>query len=108
MNVNIYNVVAAVLEADTSLTAQEKEKILAVCRHPVEFAKPEERKVPKLLNTKAAAKMLGISRCTFWRMTREGQIPAITLRADGRPLYNIDDIQAFLDEQKQKPDRCSE
>ena len=107
MNVNVYSAVAAMLDADASLTTQDKEKILAVCRHPNEFLKSEQRIVPQLLNTTAAAKAMGISRCTLWRMTTEGRLRAIRFRPDGSARYDLDDILALINEQKRGGDVCS-
>ena len=100
MNINVYNAILAIMEADVSLTANDKEKILAVCRHPNEFTKPEERKLPQLISIKMAAKLLDASRTTIWRMTLEGRLPAIRFRANGSPRYDLDDIWAIIEKEK--------
>jgi hypothetical protein len=99
----VYNAIAAIIETDSSLNAQDREKILAVCRHPTEFPKSEERRIPQLLGITAAAKTLCISRSTLWRMTRDGQIRVIRLRVDGSPRYNLDDIHALIDGEQHRP-----
>lgn len=102
MNVNVFNAIAALLEVDSSLTTQDKEKILAVCRHPAEFFKPTERKRPQLVSIQSVAKMLAVSRQTIFRMTLDGRLPMIRLRWNGSPRYDLDDIQRLIDDQKQK------
>lgn len=97
MNINVYNAVAAMLEADASLTAQDKEKILSVCKHPGNFFQPEEKRLPRLLTIKEAATCLRISRATLWRMTTAGELQAVRFRVDGSPRYRFEDIQALID-----------
>lgn len=97
MNINVYNAMAALLEVDISLTAQDKEKILAVCKHPDDFLKPEDGKLPRLLTIKEASSCLHISRQTLWHMTMDGKIRAIRFYKDGNPRYSLDDIKALID-----------
>lgn len=97
MNINVYNAVSALLEVDASLTTQDKEKIMAVCKHPTNFMQPEEKRLPRLLTIKEAAACLHISRATLWRMTTAGELQAIRFRVDGSPRYKVDDIQALID-----------
>lgn len=104
MNINVFNAVAALLEADATLTTQNKEKILEVCKHPNDFSKPEEKRLPRLLTIKEAAACLHVSRCTLWRMTAAGEIQAIRFRVDGNPRYRFDDIQNLID--KATPVSC--
>lgn len=104
MNINVYNAVAAMLEADASLTAQDKEKILAVCKHPNHFVQPEEKRLPRLLTIKEAAACLHISRATLWRMTTNGELRAIRFRVDGSPRYRVDDIEALINGVAPAPD----
>ena len=96
VNINVYNAVAAMLEADASLTSQDKEKVLAVCKHPNNFFQPEETRLPRLLTIKEAAACLHISRMTLWRMTTAGELQAIRFRVDGSPRYKLDDLQALI------------
>lgn len=96
MNVNVYNAVAALLEADASLTATDKERILAVCKHPGEFGKSEEERLPRLLTVNEATKILHVSRATLWRMRMAGQIREVRLRGDGSPRFSMDDIEALI------------
>ena len=102
MNINIYNAITAILEADASLTTNDKEKILAVCRHPTEFTKPEERKFPQLISIKMASKIMNVSRITIWRMTQEGRLPAIRFRTQGSPRYDLNDIWALIEKEKKE------
>ncbi len=102
MNANIYNAVAALLDADSTLTTYDKEKILAVCRLPRNFVKPEERRIPQLLTLKEVSKMLGVSRYTVLRMTKDGEVRAIRFRADGWPHYDLDEILALVNKGKAK------
>jgi len=96
MNINVYNAVSALLEADASLTSQDKEKVLAVCKHPTNFFQPEEKKFPRLLTIKEAAACLHISRATLWRMTKSGELQSIRFRVDGSPRYKLDDLQTLI------------
>ncbi len=108
MNINIYNAVVALLNADMTLSTQDRKKILAVCKHPDVFCQPEERKLPRLLTIMETAKLLSVSRTTLWRMTLDGDIPAIRFRHTGTSRYNLDDIEAFIRGERAEPGECKE
>lgn len=100
MNINVYNAVVALLEVDVSLSASDKVKILAVCKHPDNFSEPDERKPPRLLSINETIKHLGMSRTTLWRMTKDGVIRCVRFRAGGSPHYSLDDITELLNKEK--------
>jgi len=74
VNYLIYNAVEAILEADTSLSKQEKVKILAVCKNPRMFVEPVERILPRVLTLNEVAQILRVTRTTIWRMMKDGRL----------------------------------
>jgi excisionase family DNA binding protein len=59
-------------------------------------AKPSPMdKMPLLLNMGDAAKYLGVSRVTLWRMVNEGQIKKVQVTAKGYRI-SVADLDAFV------------
>ncbi len=55
---------------------------------------------PLLLSATEAARMLSISPRTLWSLTRDGEIPCVRVRH--RVLYDIEDLRAYIAEQKER------
>ncbi len=50
---------------------------------------------PLLLRIGAAAELLGVSRCTLWRLCREGRIPRVEIRHDSFRVRRAD-LETFV------------
>jgi hypothetical protein len=57
----------------------------------------------RLLNTKDASEMLSISERLLWSLTKLGEITSTRIR--GRVLYDVQDIEAFIERNKTRPRR---
>ena len=56
----------------------------------------------RLFNMEAAADYMGVSRSTFLRLYKHGPepLPTVTIRA--RQMYDVQDMDRIIDEQKKK------
>lgn len=84
------------LAAVVAATTARKEAALKVLRG--EVLQPAARPMtgPLLLKMGAAAKLLGISRCTLWRVLQSGKITKIELRR-GSYLVRREEIEALAE-----------
>ena len=97
MNPKVYSAIAALPETDQTVPSEEKEAILRFCKGPTEH----DRQTPgRLMRPAEAIKRLGISRCTLWRMVKEGHIEVVQLRRDGVRLYKSEQIDAMTQMRK--------
>jgi excisionase family DNA binding protein len=94
MNANVYHAIEAMLEADNTLTKTDRDKVLAVCRHPSYFEEPAARSLPMILTIIQTAKALQVSRTTVWRMVKAGKLRQLDHFGGGRFL--LDDVEAFI------------
>jgi excisionase family DNA binding protein len=84
------------LAAVVAATAEKKEAALKVLRGEVVPPPARPMTAPLLLKMGVAAKFLGVSRCTLWRVLQSGKIPKVELRR-GSYLVRREDIEALAD-----------
>ncbi len=94
MNYLVYNAVEAILEADTSLSKQDKVKILAVCKNPSMFVEPVERILPRVLTLNEVAQILRVTRTTIWRMMKDGRLRRMDYW--GRARFRQDEVERLM------------
>jgi excisionase family DNA binding protein len=58
----------------------------------------------RLTTAKEAATLLSISPRLLWSITKLGQIP--TVRIGGRVLYDLEDLEAFIQARKSRPKKA--
>ena len=98
MNKGTYKAIEALLAADDSIKPAVRGAVLAVLTNgPPEDDGPK----PVLLSQTQAAKLLGVSRSTLFRMVRDGEIEPVQVR--GLRRYRYEDLQKVGQAEKTTP-----
>ena len=80
MNAATQKAVRAILATDQDIAPEQRDAALAILNGRVPQAGP----MPLLLTQMQAARLLGVSRYTIWRMTREGLLHPVSVRDSTR------------------------
>lgn len=91
MQLSTYSIIHVALVHDQFLSKRDKAKILAVCKNPNCFVEPPERWLPKMLTIAEVAKALKVSRCTVWRMAKEGRLRSLDFHS--HPRFLLEDVE---------------
>ena len=83
-------IVMAALAADETVENDQRAAAIAVLRERTTAKTP----MPLLLTQAQVARLLGVSRYTVWRMTKEGQLPRVLVMASMR--YRRSDIEDLV------------
>lgn len=98
MNPQTMRAIAAILEADQTVSGAEKTSILKVCQEPENGRKPPiNGQHRRFVNPKQAAEIMSTSLRTVWRLAREGRIRRVKLgiRSTRFPLEDIENIDSL-------------
>ena len=92
MNTTTISLLQTITSTDGTLTAQQR----ATLRDLIEgrAATRLTADAPLLLNCKQAAKLLGISRVTLWRMTKAGYFLPVEI-LPGTSRYRYEEVEAI-------------
>ena len=94
MQNSTFSIIRVALAHDQFLSKQDRAKILAVCKNPSFFVEPTERWLPKMLTITEVAEALKVSRCTVWRMAKEGRLHALDFNS--HPRFLLEDIERAI------------
>jgi hypothetical protein len=94
----IYAAIEAILDADDTLSEQDKDTILAACKHPDRFASQAREPLPRLLTIAEVAAILNVNKCTVWRMVKSGAL--VERRICDRPRYLLQDVLGMIQPSK--------
>ena len=101
MQLSIYNIVTAALEADSTLSDSDKAKILAVCKNPGHFTRPTEVPLPQLLTSKEVEGILKTSKSSLRRMIDAGDIPRVQLQ-EKQLRFRVEDVREYIERSREK------
>ena len=74
MNLATYRAVRAILDADTTLTASQRNAVLCSCQSPEQGGDYRSKSCPQFVTAADAADILRTSKRTIWRLARIGKI----------------------------------
>lgn len=97
MNPTTHAILNSVAGSDPNLTIGERTLLQRLVTGQADLPAPAQSSGPLLLNQREAARLLGISRVTLWRMTKGGIIRTVEL-SPGNPRYRRDDLEAIARE----------
>ena len=87
-------ILRSIAESDDSMTAAEREALVRLLAGRLDAPSPGTwTDAPLLLTQKQAARSLGISRVTLWRLTRDGALVRVEV-LPGCFRYRREDIEA--------------
>ena len=81
MQANIKEGIRALVRADVSLSAQERNAIYATIENPLGVRRPAEECVSRVVRYAEAARLLAVSRARVLQLAKEGRL----VRVYGRP-----------------------
>lgn len=86
----VYNAVAAILNADDTLTEEEKARVLDACRGPDAGERPKGE-APTLLSLPEVAAVLKVHPTTVRRMVRAGRLRRLGFTR--HPRFLLEDVE---------------
>jgi len=97
MLANVYRIIETALDLDHTLTDEDKETILTVCRRPRSGTRAGPEAPERLINMREVCTLLSVSRTTVWRMMHDGRLPVVMIGSCPRfRLANVQTIVAGL------------
>lgn len=92
-------ILKSVLASDETITDHQKRKVMDILLERVkENEQPLTFHSPLLLGGDKAAKLLGVSRTTLWRITKDGLLHPVTFRGVSR--YRVSELMEIAQEKK--------
>lgn len=97
MNPTTHAILNSVAASDPNLTVGERTLLQRLVTGQADLPPAAQSAGPLLLTQQQAARLLGISRVTLWRMTKGGIIRPVEL-SPGNPRYRRDDLEVIARE----------
>ena len=97
MKPSTIQIIETVLKSDDTITERHRHSIVLALQDRQNETDHTPLSGPLLIRAGQAAKLLGLSRTTLWRMTKENTLKKITIR-QGSGRYRVQDIMELARE----------